>query len=72
METIVIPKIKIEKQKGLVILPLTEYRKLAERTVPIYYLNGKAAEKIDRLVIEGLKEHRAGKTKKIQSLADLE
>lgn len=72
MITITIPKTKIEKQKGLVILPLAEYRKLAEQAAPVYYLSGKAAGKLDKLAKEGLREYRAGKTKKIHSLADLD
>ena len=72
MTTISISKQKIEKQKGIVILPLKEYQKLCERAVPIYYLVGKEAEELDKLVEEGLKSHRLGKTKKIKSLRDLE
>ena len=72
MTTISISKQKIEKQKGIVILPLREYQKLCEGTVPIYYLKGKEAEELDKLVEEGLKNHRLGKTKKIKSLRDLE
>ncbi len=72
MSAITVQKSKIEKQKGMVILPLNEYRKLLERAVPEYYLTGKAAEKLDRLVTRGLKEYREGKTKRIKSLADLD
>jgi len=72
MTTISISKQKIEKQKGIVILPLKEYQKLCERAVPIYYLVGKEAKELDKLVEEGLKSHRLGKTKKIKSLRDLE
>ena len=72
MNQITIAKEKIEKQKGVVILPLKEYRELLERAVPTYYLTGKAALKLDRLVKSGLKEFKAGKTKKIRSLADFD
>ena len=58
-------------KKGVVVLPLQEYRELQARAVPTYYLTGKKALALDRLVEEGLKEHRAGKTRKIRSLADL-
>ena len=66
--------IKIPQQalkKGGVGLPLDEYRELQARAVPAYYLTGKKALALDRLVEEGLKEHRAGKTRQIKSLADL-
>jgi len=59
-------------KEGVVILPLKEYEKLRERAVPIYYLRGKEAEELDKLVEEGLRDHYAGKTKKIKSLSDLE
>ena len=72
MNQITIAKEKVEKQKGVVILPLKEYRELIKRAMPTYYLTGKAALKLDRLVKSGLKEFKAGKTKKIQSLADLD
>ncbi len=65
---------RISKQtlnKGVVLLPLQEYRELQIRAVPTYYLTGKKALALDRLVEEGLREHREGKTKQIKSLADL-
>ena len=65
---------RISKQtlnKGVVLLPLQEYRELQIRAVPTYYLTGKKALTLDRLVEEGLREHREGKTKQIKSLADL-
>jgi hypothetical protein len=46
--------------------------KKAAAGVPTYYLSGEEAEDLDRLVEEGLKEYREGRTKKIGSLADLE
>ncbi len=67
--------IKISDQalkKGVVLVDLKEYRNLQERSVPTYYLSGKKALALDRLVEQGLKEHREGKTRKISSLADLD
>ncbi|MFH1968088.1 MAG: hypothetical protein ABIJ84_01740 [bacterium] len=61
MATITIPKIKIRKEGGVVILPIKEYQKLCERAVPAYYLKGQEAEKLDKLVEEGLREYRQGK-----------
>lgn len=66
--------IKIPKKaldKGVVILKLDEYKKLQKKAVPTYYLSGKKAKELDRLVEEGLKEYKEGKTKKLRSLADL-
>ncbi len=40
--------------------------------VPVYQLRGKAAENLDREVRQAMREYREGKTKKIQSLADLD
>lgn len=62
----------IHQEKGIVILPLKEYQKLCERAVPTYYLVGKEAEELDKLVEEGLREHAIGKTRKIKSLKDLD
>lgn len=67
--------IKVSRQalkRGVVILDLKEYERLREETIPTYYLKGKEAEKLDKLVEEGLREHRKGKCKVIKSLADLE
>ncbi|MBI1755295.1 hypothetical protein HYR65_03345 [Candidatus Azambacteria bacterium] len=72
MATISIQKSKIKKEGGVVVLSLKEYQKLYERAVPTYYLKGKAAKKLDELVEEGLREYRAGKTRAITSLADLD
>ncbi len=71
-KVITISKEKIIKERGLVILPLKEYQKLCESAVPTYYLKGKEAEKLDRLVEEGLREQVLGKTRRIKSLADLD
>ena len=68
MAFIAVQKSKIEEQKGVVILPLKEYRKLLEQGVPTYYLKGRAAEKLDRLVENGLKEYREDKTIRADSL----
>ncbi|MBI2639437.1 MAG: hypothetical protein HYW90_00895 [Candidatus Sungbacteria bacterium] len=72
MNTITISKKKIKEEGGIVILPLEEYRKLSEQAVPAYYLQGKAAKRFDRMIGVGLKEYRAGRSKIIKSLADLD
>ncbi|PIR57113.1 MAG: hypothetical protein COU72_02660, partial [Parcubacteria group bacterium CG10_big_fil_rev_8_21_14_0_10_41_35] len=58
-------------QKGFVVLGLDEYEELKKSSVPTYYLSGKAAEDADKMVEQGLREHKEGKTRKINSLADL-
>jgi len=72
MANISIPKSKITKEAGVVILPIKEYQRLLAGRVPDVYLTGKEAEDLDKLVEEGLREHRAGRTRKLRSLADLD
>ncbi|MBU2578768.1 hypothetical protein KKA09_01475 [Patescibacteria group bacterium] len=57
-------------KEGLVILSLREYQKLQERAVLTYYLKGKEAEKLDKLVEEGLKEYQDGETINAPSLRE--
>lgn len=71
-EVISISKARVAKKRGVVVLDLEEYEKLRERAVPTYYLTGKAAEHVDKVVEEGLREYQAGKSKSIKSLADLD
>jgi hypothetical protein len=70
--SIIISKEEIQKKGGIVILSLREYRKLCERAALTYYLKGKEAEELDKLVEEGLREYRKGRCKTIKSLADLD
>ena len=70
MTTITIPKTKVKKEGGIVILSLKEYQKLCERAAPTFYLKGKEAEKLDKLVEEGLREYQEGKTIKARSLKE--
>jgi len=71
-DTITISKKDVYKKGGVVILPLEKYKDLQERAIPHYQLEGKEAEELDKLVKEGLKEHKEGKTKIINSLNDLD
>jgi len=70
--SIVVSKKTVHKEGGVVILPLREYEELRERAIPTYYLEGKEAEELDKLVEEGLDDYKKGKCKKIKSLADLD
>jgi len=72
MSTITLSKKQIQKNGGVVVLSMKEYKKLSERVVPDYYLTGKAARNLDKLVKEGLRDYKAGKCRKIKSLADLD
>lgn len=72
MATVNISTVKIARQRGVVILPIGEYKKLLERATPNFYLKGKEAKKLDKLVEEGLREYREGRTKEIKSLTDLD
>ena len=63
----------------MVTITTTKYRELKKKAsayeaifkLPHYQLKGRAAQKLDHRVDQALKEHCAGKTKKINSLADL-
>jgi len=59
-------------KRGVVVIDLQSYQKIATAGVPTIQLHGKAAEDLDRLVEEGLEEYHSGKTKEIKSLADLD
>lgn len=59
-------------RRGSVVLSARAYKNLLDAAVPTYYLTGKAATDLDKLVEEGLREHAEGKTRTIRSLADLD
>jgi hypothetical protein len=67
-----IPRGLVEVEGGVVVLSLKEYRHLLENTVPAVYLKGRRARALDRLVTQGLEDHMHGRTRKIDSLADLD
>ncbi len=62
MTTATLLKKAAAKDKGVVVLPVKEYQRLIAAAVPTYYLSGKEATDLDKLVEEGLREYRAGKT----------
>lgn len=72
MNVVAVSRAQVQKQKGVVVLPAAEYRRLLAAAVPEVYLTGKAAKRLDKLVAEGLKEYREGKTRRIRSLSDLD
>ncbi len=67
MVNITISEAKIRKSRGVVVLPVEEYYRIL--MVPGYQLKGKAARDLDKLVEEGLREHREGKTIKAPSIS---
>ena len=67
---ITLSKATILKQKGMVILPLREYKRLCENAVPTHHLEGKEAQELDWLIRDGVAEYRAGKTIKADSLGE--
>lgn len=71
MATITIPK-NLIKNNDLVVISRKEYEDMKAQTAQTFYLKGKEAEKLDKLVKEGLKEYQEGKCKTIKSLADLD
>lgn len=68
MSTISISRKKIKEEGGVVVLPLSEYRRLYEQAIPAYYLKGRGAEKFDRMVEKGLKDYKEGKTISARSI----
>ena len=63
---------KAARRTGDVVLSARSYKNLIDAAIPTYYLTGKAATDLDKLVEEGLREHAEGKTRTIRSLADLD
>jgi len=68
--SITISEKNVRREGGLVILPLREYEELREKAIPTYYLEGKEAEELDKLVEEGVEDYRNGKTIKASSLRE--
>jgi hypothetical protein len=72
MSTVTLQKENIKTENGVVVLPIKEYERLRANTVPVFYLSGREATKLDSLVEKGIENHKAGKTRKIKSLSDLD
>ena len=70
MAIITIPK-KLLHGDDLIVIPRKEYEEMKSRMIPVIYLKGKSAKRLDKRVMQGLKEYHAGRTKRIRSLADL-
>ncbi len=62
----------VRRNRGVVVLPVQEYKRLCESAMPNYYLTGRKAKELDKLVEQGVEEYQRGKCKIIKSLADLD
>lgn len=71
MNVITIPQ-KIAGKDDLVILPRKEFEYMKSRMFPIIHLKGKSATRLDKRVENAIRDYRAGRTKKIRSLSDLD
>ncbi len=71
MQDISISPGRVYAEKGVVILPIEEYRRLLRDAAQGVYLTGKEAGDLDRLVRSGVRARKVGRTKKILSLAGL-
>lgn len=70
MTTATLLKKAVSKDEGVVVLSLKEYDRLLATHVPNYYLTGKAATDLDKLVEEGLREYAEGKTIHASSISE--
>lgn len=70
MNIITIPK-KIAGDDDLIVIPRKEYERMRARMFPAVSLNGKRAARLDRRVEKALRDYRQGKTRRIESLAEL-
>lgn len=68
---IAILKRKQIQNDDLVIIHRKEYEILRENQVPVTFLKGRSARKLDARVSRALREYRQGKTKISHSLRDL-
>ncbi|TSC83856.1 MAG: hypothetical protein G01um101417_423 [Parcubacteria group bacterium Gr01-1014_17] len=70
MNTITIPK-TISRGDDLVVVPRRDYEALRANQIPVRYLSGRAAARLDRRVAMSIRAHQNGSTRRIKSLADL-
>ena len=71
MNTITIPKNLIKtKSEDLVVISRKEYEGMKAKSLPVCFLKGKKARSLDKRVEEALKEHKKGKTEKLESFLE--
>lgn len=51
-------------------MPVKTYRQLLDAAIPTYYLTGKVATDLDKLVEEGLRDYAEGKTISASSISE--
>lgn len=66
MTTITIPK-KITGKEELVVISRKELDRMKAQMMPTTFLKGKAADKLDKRVEQGLKEYHTGKTERLET-----
>ena len=69
-DSITISRDSVKKAGGFVILPIKQYERLREQVIPTYYLTGKKAKDLDKLVEDGLKEYEKGETISASSMGE--
>ena len=68
MNTITITKNLIKtKSDDLIVIPRKEYESMKAQLLPAYFLKGVKAKKLDKRVEEALRDHKQGKTEKLES-----
>ena len=73
MNAITIPKNLIKtKSEDLVVITRKEYESMKAKILPVFFLKGKKARNLDKRVEEALKEHKKGKTEKLESFLEKE
>ena len=73
MNTITITKNLIKtKSDDLAVIPRKECEKMKAKILPVYFLKGAKAKKLDKRVEEALREHKKGKTEKLESFLEKE
>jgi hypothetical protein len=71
MNTITIPKNLIKtKSEDLVVISRKEYESMKAHMLPTFRLEGKEADKLDKLVKDGLREHKKGEMIRATSLKE--
>jgi len=70
MTTATLLKKAASRDEGVVVLSLKEYDRLLATHVPNYYLTGKEATDLDKLVEEGLRDHAEGRTINANSIGE--
>ncbi len=66
MATITISK-KLIHGDDLIVIPRKEYEEMKSRLVPVVYLKGKSAKRLDKRVTEGMREYKKGNAESMEA-----